>query len=152
MTGVVLTVGNVLMGDDGAGPWLAERLEADPAPGWQVVDGGSAPENVTHVVRGAKPDRVLIVDAARMGRPAGSVLRIDPATVADHFLLGTHAIPLDFLVASLEETVPEVILVGIEPARVAFYEEMTAVVRAAVDELHHRLKSGEDPADLPIVG
>ena len=39
---VILTVGNSLMGDDGAGPLLAELLESEPAPGWAVIDGGSA--------------------------------------------------------------------------------------------------------------
>ena len=102
MTDIVFTVGNALMGDDGAGPLLAELLERQPAPGWEAVDGGSAPENVMHVVRAAAPDRVLLVDAAEMGLPHGEIRRIDPPLVADRFLIDTHAIPIDFLVASLE--------------------------------------------------
>lgn len=151
MTDIVFTVGNSLMGDDGAGPLLAELLEHEPAPGWDVVDGGSAPENVMHVVRAAAPDRVLLVDAAEMGLRHGEIRRIDPALVADRFLIDTHAIPLDFLVASLKETVGEVIFVGIQPARVAFYEDMTPAIAAAVDGLHRRLCAGEDPARLPAV-
>ncbi|NLH82353.1 MAG: hydrogenase maturation peptidase HycI, partial [Phyllobacteriaceae bacterium] len=73
------------------------------------------------------------------------------ALVADRFLIDTHAIPLDFLVASLRESVREVVFVGVQPARVAFYEDMTPAVRAAVVELHRRLVAGEDPADLPAV-
>lgn len=151
MTDVVLTVGNVLMGDDGAGPLLAELIEAAPVSGWSVIDGGSAPENVTHLVRAATPDRVLLVDAAEMGLAPGSIRRIDPGLVADRFLIDTHAIPLDFLVSSLEESVREVVFVGVQPARVAFFEEMTPAVRAAVADLHRRLAAGEDPADLPAV-
>jgi len=151
MTDIVFTVGNSLMGDDGAGPLLAELLEREPAAGWDVVDGGSAPENVMHVVRAAAPERVLLVDAAEMGLPHGEIRRIDPTLVADRFLIDTHAIPLDFLVASLEETVGEVIFVGIQPARVAFFEDMTPAVAAAVDGLHRRLCDGEDPARLPAV-
>lgn len=148
MTDIVLTVGNTLMGDDGAGPLLAELLERAPAPGWEVIDGGSAPENVTHLVRAAAPDRVLLVDAADMGLPEGSIRRIDPGLVADRFLIDTHAIPLDFLISSLEESVREVVFVGIQPKRVAFYEDMTPAVRAAVVDLHGRLAAGEDPARL----
>lgn len=151
MTDIVFTVGNSLMGDDGAGPLLAERLERTPAAGWEVIDGGATPENVMHAVRAAAPARVLLVDAAEMGLPPGSVRRIDPGLVADRFLIDTHAIPLDFLVASLGETVGEVIFLGIQPARVAFYEDMTPAVVAAVDDLHRRLAAGEDPADLPAV-
>lgn len=151
MTDIVFTVGNSLMGDDGAGPLLAEKLEREPAAGWEAIDGGSAPENVMHAVRAANPDRVLLVDAAEMGLPPGSVRRIDPGMVADRFLIDTHAIPLDFLIASLGETVGEVIFVGIQPARVAFFEDMTPAVAAAVDGLHRRLCDGEDPARLPAV-
>lgn len=151
MTDIVFTVGNSLMGDDGAGPLLAERLEQAPVLGWEPIDGGSAPENVMHVVRAAAPERVLLVDAADMGLPPGSVRRIDPGQVADRFLIDTHAIPLDFLIASLGETVGQVIFVGIQPARVAFYEDMTPAVVAAVDDLHRRLAGGLDPASLPAV-
>lgn len=151
MTDIVFTVGNSLMGDDGAGPLLAEKLEREPAAGWQVIDGGSAPENVMHAVRAAAPDRVLLVDAAEMGLPPGSIRRIDPGMVADRFLIDTHAIPLDFLIASLGETVGEVIFVGIQPARVAFYEDMTPAVTAAVGHLHRGLAGGLDPALLPPV-
>lgn len=151
MTDVVLTVGNTLMGDDGAGPLLADLLETSPALGWSVIDGGSAPENVTHLVRASGPDRVLLVDAADMGLAAGEIRRIDPALVADRFLIDTHAIPLDFLIASLRESVREVVFVGVQPARVAFYEDMTPAVRAAVVDLHRRLRAGEDPAELPAV-
>jgi hydrogenase 3 maturation protease len=94
---------------------------------------------------------VLLVDAARMGLAPGEFRRIDPGLVAEQFLIDTHAIPLDFLVTSLKESVREVIFIGIEPHRVIFYEEMTPAVKAGVEELHRRLKAGEDPAGWPLV-
>ena len=54
---VVLTVGNSMMGDDGAGPLLADLLGKQPAPGWVVIDGGSAPENHVHQVLEHQPER-----------------------------------------------------------------------------------------------
>lgn len=151
MTGLVLTVGNSLMGDDGAGPLLAEWLERAPASDWDVIDGGATPENVTHLVRRAAPDRLLMVDAADMGLAPGSVRRVDPALIAKQFLIDTHAIPLDFLVQSLKESVREVVFLGVQPARVAFYEDMTPAVREAVVDLHRKLVAGEDPAQFPAV-
>ena len=47
MTDVLLCVGNSMMGDDGAGPLLAEKCAAAPKGNWVVIDGGSAPENDT---------------------------------------------------------------------------------------------------------
>jgi hydrogenase 3 maturation protease len=151
MSGVVFTVGNSLMGDDGAGPLLAELLEGAPAKGWAVIDGGATPENVMHSVRAEQPQRVLLVDAADMQLPPGAVCRIDEAQVADQFMINTHAIPLDFLIASLKETVAHVTFVGIQPAVVEFYGDMTPAIRAAVDGLHRSLMQGADPDDLPTV-
>ena len=56
MTDVLLCVGNSMMGDDGAGPLLAEKCAAAPKGNWVVIDGGSAPENDIHGY-GAKPRR-----------------------------------------------------------------------------------------------
>lgn len=150
-SGVVFTVGNSLMGDDGAGPLLAELLEAEAAEGWSVIDGGSAPENVVHVVRAEAPDRVLLVDAADMRLEPGAVRRIDEAYVAEQFLITTHAIPLDMLIASLKETIPRVTFVGIQPALVTFFGDMTPAVHAAVARLHQSLISGADPDDWPTI-
>jgi hydrogenase 3 maturation protease len=148
-TGVILTVGNSLKADDGAGPLLAGRLMAEPAPGWTVVDGGVAPENVTHAVRAARPDRVLLVDAAAMDLEPGAIRRIDPADVSRQSLFNTHVIPLDMLVDSLRETVPRVTFLGIQPGDLSFFGEPTPAVRDAVDRLHRSLVAGEDPDAWP---
>ncbi len=51
MTDVLLCVGNSMMGDDGAGPLLAEKCAAAPKGNWVVIDGGSAPENDIVAIR-----------------------------------------------------------------------------------------------------
>jgi len=83
--------------------------------------------------------------------PPGSICRIDAADVARQFLITTHAIPLDILIASLLETVAEVVFVGIQPAVVTFYGDMTPKVKTAVEGLHRSLTLGMDPNDLPTV-
>jgi hydrogenase 3 maturation protease len=143
MTGVVFTVGNSMRGDDGAGPLLAELLEATPAAGWTLVDGEAAPENHTHRVRALAPKRVLIVDAADMELAPGEVRLLDEDCVAEHFLVTTHAIPLNFLIASLKETVPEIIFLGIQPKDTIFCSPLSPSVRSAVEMIHHRLVRGE---------
>ena len=51
MTDVLLCVGNSMMGDDGAGPLLAEMCAANPAGEWVVIAGGSAAENALVALR-----------------------------------------------------------------------------------------------------
>ncbi|MGE4799492.1 hydrogenase maturation peptidase HycI [Yersinia hibernica] len=139
VTNVVLTVGNSMMGDDGAGPLLAERMAQHPVAGWQVIDGGSAPENVVHRVRALHPTRLIIVDAADMELPPGEIRIIDPERIAEMFIMSTHNLPLNFLIDQLKEDIPDVIFVGIQPTLVAFYFPMTDIVKHAVEILHQRL-------------
>jgi hydrogenase 3 maturation protease len=139
---VILTVGNSMMGDDAAGPMLSALLQQAPAPGWKVVDGGSAPENVLHRVRTLAPQSVLVVDATEMDLAPGEVRLIDEGMIAEQFIITTHDMPLSFLMAALRESVPEVHLLGIQPSLVAFGYPVSAAVRQAVADIHARLQSG----------
>ncbi|WP_413728746.1 hydrogenase maturation peptidase HycI [Sodalis sp. RH19] len=128
-----------MMGDDGAGPWLAELMARAPVAGWTVVNGGSAPENVVHRVRALRPKRVVVVDAADMSLKPGELRLVDPAIIADMFIMSTHNLPLSFVIDQLKEDVEEVWFIGIQPDVVAFYFPMTAPVREAVETLYAQL-------------
>lgn len=136
---VVLAVGNSMMGDDGAGPLLAEMMMKQPVDGWTVIDAGTAPENCVHQVRELNPERVLVVDAAEIGLEAGSIRIIDPDAIADMFIMSTHTLPLNFVIDELKTFVPEVQFVGIQPAIVAFSFPMTEMMTSAVGELYKAL-------------
>ena len=139
---VILTVGNEAMGDDGAGPLLASLLQRSPAPDWQVVDGGSAPENAVHRVRALTPERVLVVDTAEMELEPGEVRLVDDGLIVERFITTTHDLPISFLIAALRETVPEVQFLGIQPFLVAFGYPLSPAVARAVVDIHARLRHG----------
>jgi hydrogenase 3 maturation protease len=139
---VLLTVGNGMMGDDGAGVLLAQMLRDAPLDGWRVVNGGSAPENVVHRIREMDATRVLVVDAADMDLEPGMIRRIDADKLDDPFLMTTHTLPLTFLIESLREFVPQVDLLGIQPTIVAFGFPMSEEVRVAVGQVYADLKNG----------
>ncbi len=139
---VLLTVGNGMMGDDGAGVLLARMMEADPLDGWITIHGGSAPENVIHHIRDLAPSRVLIVDAADMDLTPGSIRRIAAERLEDPFLMTTHTLPLSFLVESLREVVPQVDMIGIQPGIVAFGLPISNEVSVAVKQVYLDLKNG----------
>ncbi|WP_245335319.1 hydrogenase maturation peptidase HycI [Shewanella sp. WXL01] len=136
---VLLAVGNSMMGDDGAGPLLAELMIKNPIEDWAVIDGGSAPENCVYKVRQLAPERVIVFDAAEIGEQAGEVRVIDPDAIADMFIMSTHSLPLNFLIEDLKTFVPEVLFVGVQPAIVAFSFPMTEMVEDAVGDLYQRL-------------
>jgi hydrogenase 3 maturation protease len=139
---ILLTVGNGMMGDDGAGVLLAQKLRQQPLEDWTVLNGGSAPENMIHRIRDANASRVLVVDAADMDLPPGSIRRIDAGRLEDPFLMTTHTLPLSFLIEALREFVPRVDLIGIQPGVIAFGFPMSEEVRLAVEQVYADLQNG----------
>ncbi len=140
MTDVLLCVGNSMMGDDGAGPLLAEMCAAQPKGAWVVIDGGSAPENDIVAIRELNPARLLIVDATDMGLNPGEIRIIDPDDIAEMFMMTTHNMPLNYLVDQLKDDVGEVIFLGIQPDIIGFYYPMTQAIKEAVEVVYQRLE------------
>ncbi|HEY1847011.1 MAG TPA: hydrogenase maturation peptidase HycI [Buttiauxella sp.] len=143
MTNLLLCVGNSMMGDDGAGPLLAEKCRVAPQGDWVVIDGGTAPENDVVAIRELKPQRLLLVDATDMGLSPGEIRIIDPDDIAEMFMMTTHNMPLNYLIDQLKEDVGEVIFLGIQPDIVGFYYPMTDAVKAAVETVYQRLANWE---------
>ncbi|HVN15835.1 MAG TPA: hydrogenase maturation peptidase HycI [Anaerolineales bacterium] len=142
MKKLVLTVGNSMMGDDAAGPLLAQTLLGSPVDGWDVLDGGSAPENCVHLIREMTPDQILIIDAADMDLTPGEIRFIDAEKLDDPFLMSTHILPLSYLSESLREFSSKVDLIGIQPKVVAFGYPISPEVKAAVGRVHAWLQGG----------
>lgn len=145
---LLLTVGNGMMGDDGAGVLLAQMLQKDPLDNWEVINGGAAPENALHRVRESAPKRVLLVDAADMDLPPGSIRRLQDERLEDPFMFTTHTLPLTFLIESLREFVPQVDMLGIQPQVVAFGYPMSAEVKEAAAQIYQDLKSGNEAWEI----
>lgn len=138
-----------MMGDDGAGPYLYQLLTENPLSDWEVIDGGSAPENVAHQIRQLRPKRLLIVDAADMELPPGKIRIIDKDAIAELFFVSTHNMPLDFLIEQLEEDIAEIVFVGIQPDLVSFGFPMTETVRDSVQFLYDFLREGRTLDEIP---
>ena len=99
-----------MMGDDGAGPYLYQLLSENPLPNWTALDGGSAPENVAHIVRDMKPDLLLIFDAADMELAPGKIRIIEKESIAEMFFMSTHNMPLNYLIEQLEQDIKQIVL------------------------------------------
>lgn len=72
---LLIGIGSEDRGDDAAGLALARLLGAAPPPGWRIeLATGEATDLIARWV-GA--ERVIVVDAARADRPAGTIVRLD---------------------------------------------------------------------------
>ena len=138
--GVILTVGNGMMGDDAAGPLLARLIRGAPLEGWEVVDGGEMPENWLGRLEALAPEQVLVVDAADMDLAPGEIRQIDEHRIESAFLMTTHSLPLTFLLQAIREFAPKVDLIGIQPEVVAFGYPLSPAVRRAVEKVYNGLR------------
>lgn len=143
MTDVLLCVGNSMMGDDGAGPLLAEKVRCRAEGNWVVIDGGSAPENDIVAIRELRPTRLLIVDATDMGLNPGEIRIIDPADIAEMFMMTTHNMPLNYLIDQLKEDIGEVIFLWHPAGYRRLYYPMTQQIKDAVETVYQRLEGWE---------
>lgn len=124
-------VGNELRGDDGVGPYIADRLDD---PDWTSINCGTVPENYTGVVKQVSPSRLLVVDAAKMDLSPGEY-RILPEESQDSMITSTHSIPLTVTLAYLKEHVGRTLFVGVEPGEIRNSDRLSPRVESAAEEI-----------------
>lgn len=138
---IVVGCGNLLRGDDAAGPVLVRQLaDLDLPPNVRLIDGGTAGMDVAFAMRGAR--RVIVVDASAIGVEPGTIHRVPGEELADlrppegnlHRFRWDQA--LGFAQWLLKEDYPQDITVWlIEGQAFEVGEPLTAPVQAAVDRV-----------------
>jgi len=136
---VVLGLGNILHGDDGAGAEAISRLRADPRVPADVslVEGGTLGLELLPYVWDCA--RLIVIDAIDVGEPPGTLVRMSgeelnslPGNSSVH-QLGVS----DLLVAlrMLAERQPQVVLLGVQPGSTDWSRELTTLVATTIDPL-----------------
>lgn len=141
---LILAVGNLLMGDEGVGVHALRTLEGEPpVPGARLLDGGVAGVNLLDDIQRARS--VIVIDATRDGRPAGTVTLLRPATVgALPQSLSSHDFGLKdlFAAAALLGAMPDVHLFTVSVETVhPMCLELSRPVAAAVPVLVHSVRA-----------
>ncbi len=137
LTIAVVGIGHELRGDDALGSIVVRKLDgvAPRSTRLLLVDAGPAPENITGTLRRFGPDLVILVDAAQMDAPPGTVACV-PWQDAAGFSASTHTLPPtllgDYLTAEVGCAVS---FVGIQPAGTMIGAPVSAVVRTAIDDV-----------------
>lgn len=133
----IVGIGNTLRSDDAAGILAARRLMASRVlrdlESVTVMDAGHAPENSTAELRRFAPEIVLLIDAADMDEPPGTIRLVEMDEI-EGLSASTHSLPLSMLARYLNwELKCEVILLGIQPASIEVGETVSDAVLHAVD-------------------
>jgi hydrogenase maturation protease len=136
---VVLGIGNTLLADEGVGVHVVERLRAEsPDDGTvEFVDGGTLSFTLADIMAGT--DQLIIIDAAELDSPPGSVSLFENEALDDYLGHGkrrsVHEVSLLDLLAitHLTSDLPvKRALIGIQPQSVDWGEFPTPEVAAAI--------------------
>ncbi|HJJ39400.1 MAG TPA: hydrogenase maturation peptidase HycI [Methanocorpusculum sp.] len=146
---VLLGVGNILHGDDGAGPYLADLISEEQNPKAAAYNCGTAPENFTGLVRKLHPHHLIIADAALMNEKPGTIRQI-PADKIKDTTVGTHMLALSYVIRYLEDAADTITLIGIQPETLDDCDCLSPDVEAAVKELKNICMSGRFE-DIPLM-
>ncbi len=137
---MVFGIGNEMMGDDAAGSLVARELrmmlqDSDHDSFAEVLVAGTNPENFSGLVRNKKPDLVIFIDAADMGRPVGEIAFLNHKDM--HSMMhSTHTMPLSFLGNYLEKiTGAKVIAMGIQAGQIQLEVPMSRPVAESVKSI-----------------
>jgi hydrogenase maturation protease len=99
---LILGIGNYLMGDEGVGVHVANRLQQQSSPpGVDVVDGGTGGFHLLGYFEGY--EIVILVDATLDNNPPGTIRLIRPKFAQDFpKAMSTHDIGLKDMVSALQ--------------------------------------------------
>ncbi len=142
---LILGLGNTLLTDEALGAVVIRRLEAEGGLGdVGLLDGGTLSFTLSGPI--ADSPRLIVVDAAVMGEPPGTV-RVFEGEAMDRQLSGigksVHEVSLMDLMdmARITDSLPSHrALVGVEPEVVDWGDELSPAVAAAVPEAMARIR------------
>ncbi|MHA2190948.1 MAG: hydrogenase 3 maturation endopeptidase HyCI [Candidatus Thorarchaeota archaeon] len=124
----ILGIGNDLRTDDGVGLFIIGGLKTT-SPDLLIENVGSVPEAFGRPLAEFGAERVIMIDAADMRKPAGHVELVTKTRIGG-IALSTHSMPLSFLMQYLEDTTGgQTILLGLQPQSIEFGEGLTPEIK-----------------------
>lgn len=139
----IIGVGNLFRGDDAAGLLAARRLKALVEDRAEVIEAELAGLDVLDLM--AEASAVILIDAARSGRPAGTIHRLDASAgpiSADLFPHSTHvlhAVDAIELGRTLGLLPPRVLVYGMEVGDTTAGNALSPAVAGALEQVVERV-------------
>lgn len=136
---LILGVGNLLLGDEGVGVHVAQRMMTmDWPPEVQVVEGGTDGFGLVNFITEA--DRLILIDAVKGGGQPGSIYRFeieDCPPYPDIFKTSVHQISILEVInlSSLVGSTPHTTIIGIEPVCIEMGMELSPSVEAKLPKV-----------------
>jgi len=131
----VIGIGNILMGDEGAGVEVIKQLEKRGCAGdVELIDAGTAFFSIVSDLN--RFDKLIIVDVAKGGKKPGTVYRLKMddirsggSSISLHDMGVVESLKLESLVGMVPE---EIVFFGIEPKNVELTMEISLPVKRKI--------------------
>jgi len=135
---VIVGIGNVLKGDDGAGPFVCEQLKHAKVSA-ELIDAGTVPENYIQPIVKKAPQNLLVIDAIDFGAPPGTIRIFKPEQL-NSYAISTHTLsPRLFVDMVCQNIKLDVYFIGIQPAHTRLSQSVSPQVSRAIQQLSHAL-------------
>lgn len=138
----VIGMGNRLLGDDAVGSIIARALRWSMAgqPHHLCLDAGLGLESYTGPILRFHPALLLLIDAANLGMPAGTIRLLVPSSTASAST-GTHALSLSPFAQYIRAQNPcHILLLGIQPASTVPGQRLSPPVRYSARQIIQQLQ------------
>ena len=132
-TTLILTIGNILKGDDAVGPLLYEQLKGKIST--EIIDAGTVPENYIQTIIKKAPEILLVIDAIDFAAQAGTIRMFKPCQL-NSLIISTHTLsPRVFVDMITNEIDIQVFFLGVQPLQTQMGYPLSAAVDKATQEL-----------------
>ncbi len=141
---LVLGIGNYLMGDEGVGVHIVQKMEKMNLPNYvEVLDGGTGGFFLMNVFDDY--GKVIFLDATMDGKKGGTIVLLKPKFAADFpKALSVHDVGLKDMVEALylQDKLPEMHLItisveGIQPMTIEMTEDVKKSIPKAINTILH---------------
>lgn len=131
---LILGIGNILKGDDGAGPLVCKRLEAAKISAG-LLDAGTVPENYIQRIIKKAPRTLIVIDAIDFGAEAGTIRIFEPEQL-DSLVVSTHTLSPRLFIDVIRRSIQlDVYFIGIQPAHTQLGQPPSSAVSRAIEKL-----------------
>ncbi|HUW18340.1 MAG TPA: hydrogenase 3 maturation endopeptidase HyCI [Sedimentisphaerales bacterium] len=135
---LIVGIGNLLKGDDAAGPLICRSLK-DSGISADLIDAGTVPENYIQTIIRKNPRTLLIIDAIDFGQAPGTVGIFKPEQLSS-IVFSTHSLSPRLFVDVIEQAIEvDVYFMGIQPANTRLGQSLSPRVRQAVRRISKAL-------------
>ena len=131
---MIVGIGNILKGDDAAGPLVCEQLRQGKISA-HIIDAGTVPENYIQPIIKKAPQNLLLIDAIDFDAESGTISVFETEQLSS-LVISTHTLSPRIFIDMIRQSVElDVYCVGIQPAQTQLGKPVSEQVERAIQKL-----------------